>query len=228
MRFHQLSRAVIALICLTCAQLALARTVYKCVDAHANLALQDTPCPPGSRQTREELEVPPEPPPPSAFDALPAPLTEHVVATPPPAVSAAVAPAPPATQGAASVFFCTRAEDGTRYVSADGKPPTRWVPAGILGAPGRSLAQTYGPGGGAGVSAPGLNKTRETHAPPNGIAREYVEVVDECTEASPAQTCDYLHDQLDDVERKLRRAFNDQRAVLEPRRDELRQQLDGC
>lgn len=212
--------------CLGCAPLVLARTVFKCVDAHGNLSLQDAPCPAGSRQTREELEAPPEPPPRSAFDALPTPLTEHVATPVPPTPPAA--PVESAKPGPTPVFFCTRAEDGTRYVSSDGKPPSRWVPAGILGAPGRSLAQTYGPGGGAGVSAPGMNKPKATHAPPDGIAREYVEVADECTQASAAQTCDYLRDQLDDVERKLRRAFNEQRAVLEPRQDKLRHDLEGC
>ncbi|MEP6940976.1 MAG: DUF4124 domain-containing protein, partial [Rudaea sp.] len=205
MRFRALPLQVpFALILAVCAPVAPARTVYKCVDAHGSLTLQDAPCAAGMQQTREELEVPAEPAPRSEFDAAPSPVTEHVV-TPP-------TPGPPpievAKPGPAPIWFCTRPEDGTRYVSRDGKPPTRWIPAGILGAPGKSLAEAYGPGGGAGLSAPGATKPKVSHAPPDGIAREYVEVADECSQGSEAQACDDLSAQLDDVARKLRRAFN--------------------
>ena len=124
-------QALFCLMLAACAPCALARTVYKCVDAHGNLSLQDAPCAAGARQTREELEVPAEPPPRSEFDAPSSPVTEHVATPPAPATP----PIEVAKAGPPPIWFCTRPEDGNRYVSHDGKPPPRWVPAGILGVP---------------------------------------------------------------------------------------------
>ncbi len=126
------------------------------------------------------------------------------------------------------IWFCTRPDDGSHYVSRDGKPPTRWVPAGILGMPQRGLAQTYGPGGGAGVSAPGVSNPGGSRPPGGRLAGAYVEVSDECVAASEQEACDYLHGELDDVDQKLRRAFKDDRAVLEPQQEQLRRDLEGC
>ena len=126
------------------------------------------------------------------------------------------------------IWFCTRAEDGTRYVSHDGAAPSRWVPAGILGVPGKSLAQTYGPGGGGGVSAPGVKKTPISTSPHDRVAAQYIEVQDQCVPGTFEQACEALRDELETIEKKLPRAFNAERATLEPRRAELRHLLEGC
>jgi hypothetical protein len=206
-----------------------AQTIYKCTDAQGDVTYQDRPCKGAAKQSVEYFAPPP--PRTDANDAPPPPFN----ALPPAPTAASPAPAPIFESAPPKplpvpppIWFCTRPEDGTRYVSHDGATPSRWVPAGILGVPGKSLAQTYGPGGGGGVSAPGVKKVPITTAPRDSIAANLVEVHDECTPATLDQACEHLRDELSTIEKKLPHAFNDERATLELRRAELRRQLDGC
>jgi hypothetical protein len=127
-----------------------------------------------------------------------------------------------------ALWICENADDGSHYVSETGSPPVRYVPLGILGYPGKSLAQAYGPGGGSGISAPGVNKIPISTSPRDAAATQYTSMQDWCVPASREQTCAYLRKQYDEVEHKLKRAFKDERAVLEPRERELESQLPGC
>lgn len=201
-----------------------AQTIYKCAAANGDVTYQDHACAAGAKQTAELIVAPaPAHQEPIPFDKLPAATaaSEPVPRTVPPPAEPAKPPVPP-------IWFCTRPDDGSHYVSRDGQPPTRWIPGGILGVPQRSLAQNYGPGGGAGVSAPGMNKPKIAHNRPDNIAGDYIEVEDECTQASEQQACDYFQNELDNVEHRLRRAFKDERATLEPEQAQLRRDLEGC
>jgi hypothetical protein len=206
------------------ADFARAQTIYKCVDAAGAVVYQDHACKAGMTETRQEITPPaPATSAPISFDKLPTPLSTPAPPPPPPTPPpvAAKPPVPP-------IWFCTRPDDDTHYVSRDGQPATRWVPAGIVGIPQRGLAQTYGPGGGAGVSAPGVNAPKPLRGPGDRMAGGYVEVNDECVQASELQACDYFHDELDAVDKKLRKAFKDEQAVLEPQQAQLRHDLEGC
>lgn len=212
-----------------CSALAsgVAQTIYRCVDAQGDITYQDRACKAGAKQTVEQfapaIKLNPELPSATSFDALPpAPAAGESSASISESVPPKPLPVPP------PIWFCTRAEDGTRYVSHDGATPSRWVPAGVLGIPGKSLAQTYGPGGGGGVSAPGVKKTPISTSPRDSVAANFIEVQDECVPATLDQACEYLRDELSTIEKKLPRAFNAERATLEPRRAELRHLLEGC
>lgn len=126
------------------------------------------------------------------------------------------------------LWVCSKAEDGSTYISHNGSPPVRYVPLGVLGVPGKPLAQAYGPGG-IGVSAPGVRQTPIDASPQAAIGADYTPLQDTCTRASRTQTCAYLREQFDDVGDALRKArFNDERAKLQPQVDQLQAQLAGC
>lgn len=193
--------------------------VYKCTSPSGTIAFQDHECASGDTETSIHIDnprsAPVDAPQPATADAAPIP------APPEPPPTRAVQSEPPA------MWLCTRAEDGTRYMSSDGAPPTRLVPAGVLGMPGKSLANAYGKDG-IGVSAPGVRKIPVDTSPQASVASDYVPVQDQCEPASTQTTCAYLHDQYDKIHAKLRRAFKDEQAVLQPQLDALDAQLDGC
>lgn len=203
---------------------AYAGTVYKCTNAQGAVAYQDRPCANGDQEKQLQVETTETPKP----DAAP-------VDAPPPAVAEAPPPPPPPPRPAKPLpplWICTRPEDGKQYVNTSGVVQPRLVPLGVLGVPGKSLSQTYGPGGGAGVSAPELSKPQiakpGSTTPGDALAGQYTQVQDECVQATPSQTCDYLRTESDRIHEKLRRAFKDVRAELEPRANELEDQLNSC
>jgi len=196
--------------------------VYKCTNASGAVAFQDHACAQGANETT--IHLPPPPPPTEPVDqpvadepaAAPAPIAN----TPPAEV--AERPQPP------HMFLCTRAEDGTQYMSNEGAPVIRQVPAGVLGVPGKSLGDAYGGRSGAGVSAPGVRRIPVDPSPQASAATNYVTVQDQCVPASTQTTCDYLRAEYDKVHEKLRRAFKNERAILEPQLDDLDARLSGC
>jgi len=191
--------------------------VYKCTNALGGVAYQDHACANGDVQTKVHFASdPPEQPSAAAADED----ASQPKADPPPLAPPPQAPVPP-------MWACLRAEDGTQYVSRDGNPQPRMVPAGVLGIGGKSLAQTYGPGG-VGVSAPGMRQIPVDKSPQAQVAGDYVAVQDQCEQMSREQTCSYLQKQYDDVHRKLMRAFKDEQAILAPQEDQLTTDLSGC
>jgi len=201
---------------------ARAPEVYKCTTPAGTIAFQDVPCASGQTETTVHIKAaPPAPPPDESGDGA---GDQYA----PPVAPAPTAGAPPAPRSEPpTMYLCTRPEDGTQYLSNDGAPPTRMVPGGVLGMPGKSLATTYGKGG-VGVSAPGVRKTPISTAPQDSVATDYVAVQDQCEPATREATCAYLQDQYDKIHAKLRRAFKDEQAVLQPQADALEAQLDGC
>lgn len=209
----------LAALALLAAQ-ALAEDVYKCTNAQGDVAYQDRPCPAGATATQMHLpNAPPAQPTTASMPMDTAPPLRP--AQPPPEPVQPRAPLP-------ALWLCENAEDGSHYFSESGNPPVRYVPLGTLGYPGKSLAQAYGPGGGSGISAPGVNPIPISTSPRDAIATQLTALQDACALASPAQTCGYLRKQYDEVEHKLRRAFKDERAVLGPRERDLAAQLDNC
>jgi Domain of unknown function (DUF4124) len=193
--------------------------VYKCTNPQGVITFQDQPCRVGDSETVIHLTTPP--PAPATVASSEATATES---QPPPAPAAAI---PRVQQTLPPLWLCTRPEDGTHFVSHDGATTPRMVPAGILGIPNKPLTSAYGPGG-IGVSAPGVRRIPVDTSPQMAVAGAYVAVQDQCERASPEQTCDYLREQSDKVHTKLRRAFKDEQAELQPQADELDKQIRGC
>lgn len=212
------ARMLRTIVLLACLPLAAAATeVYRCAGAEG-VSFQDKPCANTAEQSVLHLA---DPLPPSTAAEAPAPAA--VEDAPPAAESPAPAlPAvPPPT-----LYLCT-ATDGSRYVSEDGVGRRSWVPYTMVAGSGKSLAQTYGPGG-AGVSAPELQHPPSTPARADPLGAGYVWVVDECHHADAVEACAYLRNELDKLTGKLRRAFSDTEAQLKQEQAQLRERLRGC
>jgi hypothetical protein len=207
-----------ALLLLLCLPGAHAREVYKCTTTQGDVAYQDKPCVNSSQTTlRVADEVATEPAPSAAHAAVPA----------------AEPPKPPATprrprKQLPALWLCTNAEDGSHYASLDVYPAPRFVPLGTLGYPGKSLNDAYRAGANV-MSAPELSKPPIDRSPGSAWALGYTQVQDDCALASPDQTCEYLNQQYDLTSDKLRRArFKDEQAQLQPKVDDLEDDLGGC
>ena len=193
--------------------------VHKCVDGAGQVTFQDTECPQGSSDTVVHMAAPPHaPPPPTPSDSGDAP-PEPPVAT---------RTRHDTASGVPPLWLCTRPEDGTQYMSKDGVTPVRMVPAGVLGVPGKSLNDAYSGPNGVGVSAPGVRQIPVDRSPAASVAGGYVAVQDRCEPATKEQVCEYLQKEHDRIHVKLRRAFKDERAVLEPRQAEIESQMSAC
>ena len=211
-------RALAFLFALTSAGALPAATVYKCVDAKGAVSFQDRPCAANARQQTIAL---PDPPPPSAASVVP-PQEEPVAAATEPEAPQSVPFTPPP-----SFFLCTR-YDGTRYISDTGEGGSALVPLGVLGVPGRSLADAYSPQNSIGVSAPGLRQI--PHLParsvPFGGMSTWID--DECHDASPREACAYLRQSLDDVRYKLTKAFSDTTPELKRQEADILERMRCC
>lgn len=210
-------RYLFTALCACCGSVA-AEDVYKCISAKGDVAYQDRPCPASAQEAQLHLRnAPPAPSPATA--GTPAPAAPAIAPSPQTVTPRVPLPA---------LWVCQNAEDGSTYFSENGTAPVRYVPLGTLGYPGKSLGQAYGPGGGSGISTPGVNPIPISHSARDAIATQLTGLQDACTPATSAQTCGWLRKQYDEVEHKLKRAFKDERAVLEPRERELDTQLDNC
>jgi hypothetical protein len=193
-----------------------AAEVYNCTNVTDVPAFQDHPCANGDQESKVHIVNTHVAPAQAASDDSPAPAEPPVL----PSRGRIKAASP-------TMWLCVRPEDGTQYMSRDGVSQPRMVPAGVLGIPGKNLAQAYGPGG-IGVSAPGVRAVPIDRSAQAAIAGDYVAVQDQCSQASHAQVCGYLQKQYDDVHQKLKRAFKDEQAVLQPQEDQLLKDLGGC
>lgn len=205
------SRCVIALAISGSARAA---EVYRC-DGSGGPIFQDVPCAPHEKQTRPRLEAGPSPQP-----AAPEPVDVDVA----PTDAAPRPPPPPAPGTAAPSFFLCTAGDGSRYVSDTGAGRVNWVPYTM--AAGQSLAEAYGGRDGLASHPSNVVPHRPLSTAPG--AGTYVEVVDPCHHAAPAEACAYLRGQLGDLDGRLRRAFSDTEAQLKQERERVVDQLRGC
>ncbi len=108
--------------------------IYRCVDAAGALAIQNMPCPPGTRQSRRVMQAPQPavvPMPPAPLQAQAAPLPSHVPGpvrpTPTPEPGPPPVPAPPPP-----LFQCS-SRDGGQYLQEDPEPVPRCVPLRTVG-----------------------------------------------------------------------------------------------
>jgi len=192
-----------------------AAEVYRC-DGGDGPVFQDAPCPQDRRQTR--IRLAPEPMPSSTPDAV---ADNDAPADAPPPANVPSAPRPPAPS-----FFLCRANDGSSYVSDSGAGRVNWVPYSMVDGHDQSLAQAYGGRDGLASHPSNVIPHRPASAAPG--AGTYVEVVDPCHRAAPAEACAYLRGQLDELDGKLRRAFSDTEAQLKRQRAGVVEQLRGC
>jgi len=198
---------------------AAARDVYKCTRADGSVAFQDKPCAKDATESTVRVTDAMGTPPVAA--AEPEPIPEVTMPVPPAPAPKPVKPLPP-------LWLCENAEDGSRYVSRYGAPPPRRVPLGVLGYGSKSLAETYAAGNNV-MSAPEFNKPPIDNSARGSVAAGYTEVQDQCLRLSPDQTCNVLHQELDQLGDKLRRArFKSERSELQTKVDELEGDLGGC
>jgi hypothetical protein len=117
--------------------------IYRCTDAQGNLAVQNQPCPKGTRQEKRTMQTPaaaPLPPAPTPVAPPPAPSpvpdaaaevkTEQAPPVAPPV--AVEKPAPPA------LYDCRRRDD-TRYLTQDLANSSYCVPMQVTGLDGNPL-----------------------------------------------------------------------------------------
>ena len=195
--------------------LAATTTVYQCSVA-GGVLYQDTPCARGQQQKTLGLtDVPATPP--SALLTHTAPAVEPA----PVLVARPTRPNAPLPL----MYGCIRATDGKSYISRRGDPAPYLAPFGMLGMFQQPLSQVYGQPGGAGISAPEMNRGRVTS---QLISNNYVWVQDECRPLTMAETCHALRDAHDDNAQQLKNAFKSEQPPLEQRDAELRTQLDNC
>jgi hypothetical protein len=203
---------------LALASVAHGAPIYRC-DSADGPAFQDAPCAPRQKQTRVQLA--PEP-------ALSAPVPASAPADdaqPASQISPAARAMP--TAPAPSFFLCT-ARDGSRYRNAGPSGQVHWVPYSMVDDREHSLAEVYG--GRDGLASHASDAASIPHRPASAApgAGYYVEVVDPCHFAAPAEACAYLRGQLGDLDGALRRAFSDTEAQLKQERAQLVEQLRGC
>src|SRR3569832_821063 len=178
-----LSICRVFLLLLAAAGAAHAREVYKCTTSRGAVAYQDQPCARDSQEAVLHLD--------DSAPAAPArAIAEESTAEPAP-IAAPKRPPPRPVKPLPAIWLCTNAEDGSHYVSRGGPPPPRAVPLGVLGYPGKSLAQAYAPGSNV-MSAPELSRPPIDRSPHSALASSYTQLQDACTEAAADQTCAYL------------------------------------
>ena len=214
------SRALAVLLCAVVVDPGWAATAYKCVDARGGITFQDRPCSAGARQDKIALPDPGTAPAPMPAAPAPAPVE-------PPAPEIADEHLESPRIPPPSFYLCTR-YDGTTYISDTGEGGSALVPLGMLGVPGRTLADAYSPQNSIGVSAPGLRQI--PHVParsvPFGGMSTWID--DECHDASPREACTYLGKALDDVRYQLRKAFSDTTPELKRQEADILERMRGC
>jgi hypothetical protein len=211
-------RALVFLLALSSAVTLHAATVYKCVDPKGAISFQDRPCAANTRQQTIAMPDPPPPPPPESVAPAEEPISPVAELEPPQPL-----PAHPPPQ----FYLCTR-YDGTRYISDTGEPGSALVPLGVLGVPGRSLADAYSPQNSIGVSAPGLRQI--PHVPMRGVPFGGMStwIDDECHDAAPREACAYLRQSLNDVRYQLTKAFSDTTPELKRQEADILERMRGC
>jgi hypothetical protein len=215
-------RAALLVTALAIGGIAHAATAYKCVDARGAISFQDQPCRTGQKQ--QSIRLPDSPPPAETIAAAAPPPT----AVPPPQPVPPTPAPPPTPQIPPPAFYLCARADGSTYMSDDGQGSSMAVPLGVMGIPGRSLADAYSGPNSIGVSAPGLRKIPHVPAGSVPFGGMYTWVYDECHFAQPNEACSYLRTQLDDVSAKLRRAFSDEAPQLEQQQTAIRDRMRGC
>lgn len=194
--------------------------IYRCVGNDGVVKFQDTVCRPG--ESSREIAMPTAPSIPAIDSPSPADRAPDVPQRSPSALTARndVAPSMRAT-------VCER-QDGSRYLSNNGRGEQRAVPLGMLGIPRDSLADAYAGRDGIGVSAPGLRTAPVDQSAYGQLGAAYVWVEDPCSPISGEQLCDFLDGQIEDAQRRLRFAFSDTKDKVKQELESLLQRAQEC
>ena len=200
---------------------AQAITVFRCEAADGALSYQDAPCASEARSQIIELADAP-----STKLTRPAEPVAQTAPVRAPATSnrQSISPSPRAES---SAILCRR-DDGTRYLSETGHGEQRAVPLASLGVPQGSLADAYGGRDGIGVSAPGLRTAPVDRSWRGQAGALYVWVEDPCERIRGAALCEFLDDQVEDAERRLRLAFSDTQSQVRNDLEAARQRAADC
>lgn len=209
--------AVWIFVLVVCVPIVARAQVYRCTTSNGNVAFQDKPCANGQRQ--KMIDVPSQSPPGYVPPPVATSLPPVASALPPPAY----VPPPPAPLPV--MYACVGAVNGKHYLART--PPAPYLaPLGVMGYPPRSLSQTYGAPGGAGMSAPELAPKPRIGGP--RIATGMTQVQDYCLPATQAQVCAFVQKQYDENDHALHLAMRSEQPPLEQRERELRDQLRNC
>ncbi|HEX2082276.1 MAG TPA: DUF4124 domain-containing protein, partial [Xanthomonadaceae bacterium] len=175
-------------------------TLYRCTDARGKVALRDSPCPQGQKQTTRELVRIVDPPPARRLE----PVRVTTPASPP--------PQPPTTiviNTPRPMYECVT-PDGQRYSSESPEGNPRWVPLWTLDYPVLAERRVVAPGGGSlryrdgHVDAHWRSGTSHRRVVPTIAAYGAGTWIRDACRALPQQeTCARLRDRRDEV----RRAF---------------------
>ncbi len=214
------SMLIAGLIAVQLADAHAATLIYRCVGNDGVVKFQDTVCRPD--ESSREIAMPTAPPTPAIDSPSPADKPPEV---PQPSPSALPARSNFAPSMEATV--CER-QDGSRYLSDNGRGEQRAVPLGMLGIPRDSLADAYAGRDGIGVSAPGLRTPPVDQSRYGQLGAAYVWVEDPCSPISGGQLCDFLDGQIEDAQRRLRFAFSDTKDKVKRELESLRQRAQEC
>lgn len=186
---------------------AAAIDIVRCTTRDGDVRYQDRPCASGEAvQTIRLVDDLPRAPVEAAVMPSPAEDAAVEASTAPSAIRADATEEPHGRMAPSHV--CQR-DDGSRYLSDSGIGERRAVPLAMLGVPGRSLADTYGPRG-AGVSAPGVSAPPPRDRPAQAaIGAAYTWVEDPCMPVSGDEVCGFLATEVEKAETRVRRAFSD-------------------
>ena len=211
----------IAAVVLMYPLLAPAGTGYKCVDANGAVSFQDRPCPVGARAEAFHYRTGATAPDAAAAAASTAEATATAPAMEAPAAALPARPAP-------EFYLCVR-PDGERYYSEDGAGPPYAMPLGVLGYPPSGIDRAYGNRGRLGISASELSRPPVAAPGPRGdLAASYVMVQDDCRRLDADAACTALRGEVDTLQAKLRRSFQEDRPPLQARLRRLTERLSGC
>ncbi len=191
----------------------------ECTLADGSKVFTDGQCPSGSKRVERELADPkvvtPPPAPVTASDTTP------VDASPEPnAVAAPAAPPPPVK--VQNRFRCVRPEGGD-YVSNFDNKETRWVPLWTVQRP--NLVLDSG-GSEVRVGGPPAGRTNDPRRKVQAeVTSNLVLVRDHCLPLVGKELCNYIRTERARLTGEIDRAFEDSRADLERRANELDQEF---
>lgn len=196
-------------------------TIYRCVDAHGRLTLQDAPCRKGDRQDVRTMVRPKDAP------YRPAAAVHAPMGSASPATTQVIVLRTPAP-----MYDCTT-PDNTHYVSDSPEGNPRWVPAWALGYPVVREVPVVEPGHvDLRVDHGRLSGSLSTGGVGTAVVPTYAGlgggmwIRDVCQPMPQAEVCGRLRDRRDEVRRRFAIAQPSERTVLDREERSINARLD--
>lgn len=208
-------------------------TLYRCVDSHGVVSLQDAPCAAGQAQQVRSVTRPRDPPP------------RPAAATPPPpaATASASAPVQVVYRTPPRPLYECLTPDGERYLSDDDRGNPRWVPQWAAGYPSllphprplpyppvqplqadvRVQAGAVTATGRIGTAYPSVYPS--PYPPPVAVGGAWVR--DDCAQLPQADVCAHLRDRRAALRTRFFNAQEKERDVLRREEHTLNARLDN-